>query len=63
MSELQLGQRKPDADEKLYTPLSRLGYELKIHLAKHGEVMKAWGNFVDLLFEQFINKEAMEWKN
>jgi len=55
----QLGWRKPDADEKLYLPMFRLGYQQKIHLTKHGVGKTAWNDFVELLFQQeaFIDHE------
>ena len=47
-SKPQLGWRKDNADEVLYTPMFRLGYELKIHLAKH----EKWNHFQSQLYQQ-----------
>jgi hypothetical protein len=71
-SKPQLGWRKDNADEALYTPMFRLGYELKIHLAKHGKVTEEWNNFQNQLYQQngFIGHEPgsiesikLQWKN
>lgn len=71
-SKPQLGWRKDNADEVLYTPMFRLGYELKIHLAKHGKVTEEWNCFQNQLYQQngFIGHEPgsiesikLQWRN
>ena len=52
MGKHQLGWRKEDAEQKLYLPMFRLGYHLKIHVAAYGDIGKVWDDFVSQLYQQ-----------
>lgn len=62
----QLGWRLPNADEVLFEPLFRRGYEEHLHILPHGEVTSKWISFVDNLYETeegFIGKEKKSVKS
>ena len=42
----QLGWRREDADEALYFPLFKAGYQSKLHLLHHGDITSKWDQFV-----------------